>query len=693
VPVQVFIAPDIAAELEQGIGYLNVWVDGARNGDWRDVAQCPAVGEEAAALAFEHIIIDHPINVTTLGPGLHTLLIPTTQPVFWPVDKATLPAWVRVTLSERPANKTFTAGGIAYGDGRGDDTEVFRFGETEDYLWRAQQDPANGPDLFIRKQGVALPAEAPQGQTGGQPAPSANKLHWVIEYANRGLAAATNVRIADDLTLAGDLAALEIRSTPEVSYTLEGAILRFAVGALEPGAHGRIVIKTGVPAQAESNIFTNTVAITADADVNPDNNQAVATVALKLAPPIIVTPGNGTTCDGEVDMRGRALPNAEVDLYLDGALLATVTADATGLWSYTATVADGDHELYAVARLGGLTSAPSRTVYFTVNSTLIWSPLSLRFTNELGWSHRPVDEEGRTDESGWSLRLRPGSTYTVSVQLCCAAPDAGVQLVISDTLTVDMSDPDGDGVYAGVFTAGDAPHTSAAFRIVAHCGSTAVEGSGVVLIDPEGVVYDVKRAQPLVSSAVACLQAQGDVSGSGADAVFSLWPAADFGQVNPQTTAVDGYFSFFTPVGSYRLEASHSGYQSYRSTDIQVVSEAVRYDIPLTPLVAEPVKHIIQVTEYGFEPAYLAIAPGDVVEWVNMAVDGHTATSLKAVSSAAVGAANFDSGLLLAGERYQFRFESAGDFSYVDAVNPANAATIVVGDAVTLKLYLPAITR
>jgi len=256
-----------------------------------------------------------------------------------------------------------------------------------------------------------------------------------------------------------------------------------------------------------------------------------------------------------------------------------------------------------------------------------------------------------------------------------------------------MSDPDGDGVYAGVFTAGDAPHTGAAFRIVAHCGSTAVEGSGVVLIDPEGVVYDVKRAQPLQSSTVACLQAEGDVSGSGADATFSLWPAVDFGQANPQTTAVDGYFSFFTPVGTYRLEANRSGYQPYRSTDIQVVSEAVRYDIPLTPLVAEPVKHIIQVTEYGFEPAYLAIAPGDVVEWVNMAVDGHTATSLKAASGAAVGAASFDSGLLLAGERYQFRFEGAGTFSYVDAVNPANVATIVVSDAVTLKLYLPAINR
>lgn len=692
VPVQVFVAPGMAAQLEQGIGYLNVWVDGARNGDWRDTAECPTTSNEAAARAFEHIVIDHPINAAALGPGLHTLLIPTTHPVLWPADKATLPAWVRVTLSERPSNKTLMAGAIAYGDGRGYDAP-FRFGETEDYLWRAQQDPSKDADLSIRKQGVALPHEASQGETGGQSSPALDRLHWVIEYANRGLTTATNVRIADDLTLAGDLTSLEIRSNPEITYTLEGAILRFAVGTLDPGAHGRIVIKTGVPAQNASAIFTNTAVIAADADVNPENNQAVAAVTLTLAPPFIVEPGSGSTCDGEIDIRGRALPNAAVDLYLDGALLATVTADASGRWSYTTTVADGDHELYAVARLGGLTSEPSRTVYITVDSTLIWSPLSLRFTNELGWSHRPVDGEGRTDATGWSLRLRPGSTYTVSVRLCCAAVDAGVQLVISDTQTVEMTDPDGDGVYTGVFTAGDAPRTSASFQIIAHCGSTSVEGGGVVLIDPEGVVYDVKSAQPLQGSNVACLQAQGGVSGSGADAAFSLWPAADFGQVNPQTTGADGYFSFFTPVGTYRLEASRSGYQSYRSTDIQVVSEAVRYDIPLTPQMTEAAKHVVQVTEYGFEPAYLAVAPGDVVEWVNMAVDGHTATSLKTVTGAAVREANFDSGLMLAGERYQYRFDSTGTFTYFDAVNSANTATIVVGDAPSIKVFLPAITR
>ncbi|HAJ34919.1 MAG TPA: hypothetical protein DCL15_04390, partial [Chloroflexi bacterium] len=66
-PVQVFIAPGMAAQLEQGVGYLNIWVDGARNGNWRDVAECPATPNQAATMAFEHIVIDYPINAAALG--------------------------------------------------------------------------------------------------------------------------------------------------------------------------------------------------------------------------------------------------------------------------------------------------------------------------------------------------------------------------------------------------------------------------------------------------------------------------------------------------------------------------------------------------------------------------------------------------------------------------------------------------
>lgn len=694
IPVQVFISPDVIGVLEQGIGYLNVWIDGERNGDWRDVVECPAVNEQPAGMAFEHIVIDHPIDVAALGPGLHSLTVATTHPVLWPTEKATLPAWLRVTLSEQPANKTLNAGAVTFGDGRGYDSAPFRWGETEDYLWRAQADPAAGADLYIRKQGVATPAYAMHGEPGEPSAPGFDQINWVIEYANRGLEPAANVEIVDDLTLAGDLSALEIRTAPAISYTQEGATLRFAVGSLAPGAHGRIVLKTGVPAEVATTLFTNTATINAEQDANLANNEAVAQVTLTLRTPVIFEPGSGTTCDNEVTMRGRALPNAEVDLYLDSALLATVTADKTGYWNHVATVADGDHELFVVARRDGLTSAPSRTSFFTVDPSLVWSPLSLRFTDEHGRSYRPVDASGRTDESGWTVHLRPNRTYTVTVQLCCTVAEASAQLRIGEETVIDLFDPDGDGVYAGTFTVGEEITSTATFAILAQCGATSAEGSGMALIDPEGVVHDVRSGAPLAAATVACLEGQPASNGS-PDALFTLWPAADYGQINPQVTAADGYFSFFTPVGVYRLEAALSGYQPYRSTDIQVIDEAVRYDIPLTPQHAITARHTIQVTEYGFEPAYLEVAPGDVVEWVNMAAEGHSAVSLKMATGAAVGEAFFDSGLLLSGERYSFSFEETGEFSYSDATNPANSAVIVVRSSPVWNntIFLPAVSR
>ncbi len=60
------------------------------------------------------------------------------------------------------------------------------------------------------------------------------------------------------------------------------------------------------------------------------------------------------------------------------------------------------------------------------------------------------------------------------------------------------------------------------------------------------------------------------------------WPAAVYAQVNPQTTATDGYFSFFVPPGEYRLRVSRAGYQDFTSETIVVVDRLVRRNVPLS---------------------------------------------------------------------------------------------------------------
>ncbi|MCB0107783.1 MAG: DUF11 domain-containing protein, partial [Caldilineaceae bacterium] len=115
--VAVSIDTTAATLLPNGVGYLNVWVDSNRDGDWADRVECPQSATGAPGIALEHIVIDMPINAAALGVGFHTINVNTTGLVAWPADLAQRPAWLRVTLSERPSNKPFTT----YGDGRGYD--------------------------------------------------------------------------------------------------------------------------------------------------------------------------------------------------------------------------------------------------------------------------------------------------------------------------------------------------------------------------------------------------------------------------------------------------------------------------------------------------------------------------------------------------------------------------------------------
>lgn len=64
----------------------------------------------------------------------------------------------------------------------------------------------------------------------------------------------------------------------------------------------------------------------------------------------------GTTCDGDLTVTGKAQAGVEIDVYIDGALVGTTTANAAGHWSLATTVADGSHSVYAIAKVGGNSS-------------------------------------------------------------------------------------------------------------------------------------------------------------------------------------------------------------------------------------------------------------------------------------------------------------------------------------------------
>lgn len=692
-PIWVSLSPAATTVLSEtdGIGYLNVWVDSNRDGDWADALECPPVGDGPAIRATEHILIDYPVDANALGSGLHRIIAPTTGPVFWPADQATQPAWLRITLSGRPANKNLGD----YGDGRGYDAP-FRYGETEDYRLRLR-DPNEEADATISKGGRLFLDRLEQATSPftGDPI---WRVNWVVTYKNNGFLPATNVQIVDRLL--GRQTLINQVVYPPLTSTVTDNTVTYRVGQLNPGQPGHIALHTTLPLElTPGTVVTNVVEVSSDNDNNLTNNTATYTLTVPLLSPAIVSPIPGTTCSSDLTVTGKAQPGVMVQLYVDGDMTMTVTPNNQGNWQAALSLTDGSHEIYAVSVFNGRTSDPSAIVKVMVDSSLSWSPMSLRFRSDTGRVIIPRDDDGRLDETGWRVFLRPGHVYTVTVSVCCDDENAQVTLEIPSGEVVTVSDSgqtDGNGnrIFAGSFSIPETGRVVGDIKLCVTCDLIQRCSDGQVLIDPEGTVFDRRTRQPIVGATVACFEARPDETGR---PNFSLWPADQFGQLNPQTTGEDGYYSFFTPPGTYQVRVRAEGYQPYRSPRLVVIDEPVKHNVYLTPRLTRTASHTVVINENGFDPSVLEIEPGQVVEWLNVGDSNHATQQQTDESEISVSqaTAEWDSGLLASGDSYQVQFDEVGTYTYTDPENPANTATIIVEVKTEdeLKIYLPVIMR
>jgi len=76
----------------------------------------------------------------------------------------------------------------------------------------------------------------------------------------------------------------------------------------------------------------------------------------------------------------------------------------------------------------------------------------------------------------------------------------------------------------------------------------------------------------------------------------------------------------------------------------------------------KPVVHTVTIDAARFEPASLAIAPGDSVLWVNKDLIPHTATSTKA--------GVFDSGTIAPGKSWKRKFAAKAELAYICEFHP-----------------------
>lgn len=79
--------------------------------------------------------------------------------------------------------------------------------------------------------------------------------------------------------------------------------------------------------------------------------------------------------------------------------------------------------------------------------------------------------------------------------------------------------------------------------------------------------------------------------------------------------------------------------------------------------------HTVEIRDFAFSPAELAVLEGDTVVWINHDAAPHTATD---------SLGNWDSGEIAAGERWTWIAMEAGRFPYLCAYHPSMTGSITV---------------
>ena len=703
--------------------YLNVWVDANRDGDWADAFMC---GQQAAP---EHILIDSPVNVVALGAGLHTIF---SQTGLVPWTIADQPAWVRITLSDRPSNKTLQAGNVIYGDGRGY-PQPFKTGETEDFYFRPLGG-GGGPDVEVM---MAASSRSMTSADANLQAAAADKLGnfeiqlFKIDYANVGTAGAAGatlefqipekLRGQQPVLVKGSDAARE-----SISFNFDR--LSLLLPAMAPNSGGSLVLGwygcitctlvTGAAANAATVDYTANVKITSPGDVDTSNNEATATARGLLSSPMVgafmdytddacmdrVLYGPVATNKSSIELRGKAAPNSIIAILIGLLRVATTTSDANGDFSYTISLPSGVHRIHAeyadqVGQAGTAavsinsprdiaSGLPTGQVVIKVDPTLPFDPMSTCFVDSKARSYAVPTlgySFGATQTGSW---LRSGETYAISVNADTGELNAYYKVTFEDVLISSLLDADGDGTYQGtavfpaLLTAANADAVAPTGTLGLTAGNSAGETRYSVEVGTavDGVISSRATSQPVANASVSALLAQQASDGS----LFYTAAADQSGEPNPQVTGVDGRYSYGAGSGIYRIDVAAAGYQPYRSGDIDAGETPLAQNIALAPAIAEAAAKTVYITANGYMPAALDVAPGSVVEFVNLDLADHSSTG-----------SSWDSGMLATGRSFKVKFAAAGSYNYGDAANPLlqGAITVAPGAGIDEHIYLPMVRR
>jgi hypothetical protein len=289
----------------------------------------------------------------------------------------------------------------------------------------------------------------------------------------------------------------------------------------------------------------------------------------------LVDPVSGTTNDATPTFIGSAAPNVPVSLYEGTTLLGSTTSDSQGWFAITVAtpLGNGAHSIHAVATVGGTPGPSSNLIQLTVNTALLVDPVHILVTTR-GVTQHLRDDAGFANLGG-RIWTRTGDVVNISIPVSCAVVDTA-DLYVGGVLATAMLN-DGAGTFLAAYTPPATGTYAVDLRLRCDGPGGTLHTINIMsgLIDPDGFVYEANLGidHRLAGATVTLYQLNGSE--------WQMWPASIWSQTNPQTTGSDGYYSFFTLPGQYRVVVTLPGHFTYTSPTLTVVDEPVHHNVPL----------------------------------------------------------------------------------------------------------------
>ncbi len=545
---------------------------------------------------------------------------------------------------------------------------------------------------------------------------------YLIPFANYNPAqAVSNFTIQQQLPPVLNLIGTTMH--PTLTLGVNGSSLSWASqAALQPGGWGWVgtaARSTSIAPGSSVNTSGHLSYNLANGDSGQINFQNSGKVpARPVFPPVLLSPENGEMCldaNHQLNAYGLASAGSTVQLFENGLLKASVTATSAGEfnidWNSAMTYTRSVTIYTITCEAGAGCSKPSRSIHLEYPKGN-WCPQRSFWEGTVNGTHyiyHFLNARGTYATNDFQIPGVNGFSNTLLHLYSCCQGSVNPFIVLADGKKYTTAESHtGHWWTFNIQGAHDV-------TISSNCsgGGASKPDSvsyGVVLIDPDGFVFDQAKGgaydplsgmyspnQPLPGITVTAYYSAPEWNS------WIPWPAHLFNnQANPQVTGANGYFAFFTPPGLYYLEATgKNGYQSWRSPVIEVITQVVHMNAPLSwyPTAAPALR--IKVTPSGLSMPDVTVRVNSSIEWqvfiddftTPEALTGLTANPLQrllSVFNPLTNPAGWDSGMLVPGRIFRRQFTTPGVFNYTDGFGHSGKVTVLDS---YWQIYLPKVNK